>query len=76
MKPEQAAEAIRRLLPQHPERALALLPHIPCADQRRSLGRIIAQVWSRQDINAAWNAVSRSGLNAADKQVLFNELWS
>ena len=68
--------AIKRFLPHSPERAFAWLPHIPCADKRRSLAATIAQVWSRQDINAAWNAVSRSGLNAADKQVMFNELWS
>ena len=76
MNGEQTMKAIHRLLPQNPERAFALLPLVSCAEQRRSLGGTIAKVWSRQDINTAWNAVARSSLNAADKQMMFNELWS
>jgi hypothetical protein len=33
------------------------------------------QIEARQDINGAWNAVARSPLNAAEKQLMFNELW-
>ena len=39
------------------------------------LAALIAQGWTRQDINAAWNAVSHSPLNATEKQLMFNELW-
>ena len=39
------------------------------------LANLIAQSWARQDINAAWNAVSRSPLNGTEKQLMFNELW-
>ena len=39
------------------------------------LAYLIAQCWARQDINAAWNAVSHSPLNATEKQFMFNELW-
>jgi len=39
------------------------------------LAALIAQSWARQDINAAWNAVARSPLSAAEKQLMLNELW-
>jgi hypothetical protein len=39
------------------------------------MATLIAQSWARQDINTAWNAVSRSPLNTAEKQLMFNELW-
>ena len=72
---ERLCRNLRRHLPHAPARALTLLTTIPCAEQRRSLAALIASVWSRQDINTAWNAVSRSSLNATDKQVMYNELW-
>jgi len=40
-----------------------------------NLASLIASIWSRKNINMAWNAVSRSSLNAAEKQLMFNELW-
>lgn len=69
------AERIRRHLPHHPELALSELSHLTCYETRRTLAALIAQCWTRQDINAAWNAVSRSPLSAAEKQLMFNELW-
>jgi hypothetical protein len=39
------------------------------------MATLIAQSWARQDINTAWNAVSRSPLSSAEKQLMFNELW-
>ena len=39
------------------------------------LAYLIGQCWARQDINAAWNAVARSPLSAAEKQLMLNELW-
>lgn len=39
------------------------------------LAALIAQSWSRIDINAAWKAVSQSNLCAREKQLMFNELW-
>lgn len=42
---------------------------------RSKFAALIAQSWTKQDINAAWNAVSRSPLNATEKQIMFNELW-
>jgi hypothetical protein len=69
------AEHIRKHLPLQPELALRLLPHFSSPEQRKSSARLIARIWARQDINAAWNAVARSPLSSADKQVMFNELW-
>ena len=34
---------------------------------RSKLAALIAQSWPKQDINNAWNAVSRSPLNATEK---------
>lgn len=68
-------ECIRAYLPHAPARALELLPLISCDLERRSLASLIAQSWARQDINTAWNTVARSKLSAADKQMMFNELW-
>jgi hypothetical protein len=70
-----AEQAIYRHLPNDPASALALLPSIPCENKRMKLAALIAHSWARQDINAAWRAVSRSPLNATDKQLMFNELW-
>lgn len=36
---------------------------------------LIAQSWARKDINTSWNAVARSPLSTAEKQLMFNELW-
>jgi hypothetical protein len=71
----QRLQLLRRHLPQHPARAIELLPSIPCCDERRKLANLIAQCWARQDINTAWNAVSRSPMSPTEKQLMFNELW-
>jgi hypothetical protein len=68
-------QAIYRHLPDDPAFALALLPNIPCENTRMKMAILIAQSWARQDINAAWNAVASSPLNATEKQLMFNELW-
>lgn len=68
-------QAIYRHLPNDPASALALLPSIPCENTRLKLAALIAHSWARQDINAAWSAVSRSPLSATEKQLMFNELW-
>jgi len=62
-------------LPDDPASALALLPAIPCENTRLKMAILIAHSWARQDITTAWNAVSRSSLNATEKQMMFNELW-
>jgi len=72
---QQRSRHLRRYLPHHPERALELLHSIPCGDERRRLAAVIANTWSKQDINIAWNSVTRSDLAQADKQVMYNELW-
>lgn len=72
---EKISGLVRRHLPHAPARALELLPHIRCDHERRSLASSIAHTWSRVDINAAWNTVAGSKLNAADKQLMYNELW-
>lgn len=72
---ERLSRQIRGHLPHAPARALELLPKIPCDDERRTLASSIAYIWSREDINTAWNTVACSKLNAADKQLMFNELW-
>jgi len=58
-----------------PDTALAQLVGIQDLDQRRSMIGLLAASWRHTDINTAWNAVSRSRLNATDKQVMYNELW-
>jgi hypothetical protein len=70
-----AEQAIYRHLPGDPVSALALLPRIPCENKRMKMATLIAQSWARQDINTAWNAVSRSPLSPTEKQLMFNELW-
>jgi hypothetical protein len=69
------AKRIRGHLRGQHAKALQLLPEIPCSKMRSKLAALIAQSWPKQDINAAWNAVSRSPLNATEKQIMFNELW-
>lgn len=69
------AERIRRQLSHHPELAFNSLSLIICHEARRKLAVLIAQNWARKDINTAWNTVARSALNAAEKQIMFNELW-
>ena len=73
---QKLARMIQPHLPHAPGRALNLLPQVLCGHTRHRLARLIASAWSRADINQAWNAVSASSLPAAEKQVLFNELWS
>jgi hypothetical protein len=68
-------QAIYRHLPKDPASALALLPSIPCENKRMKMATLIAQSWARQDINTAWNTVSRSPLSPTEKQLMFNELW-
>ena len=72
---EVGPESIRSHLPHHPALALELLARLDNEAARRSLATVIAQSWARQDITAAWHAVSRSPLSAADMQLMFNELW-
>jgi hypothetical protein len=69
------AQNVTRFLPARPHEALARLPQIECTETRMKLANLIAQCWARQDINAAWNAVARSSLSTAEKQLMFNELW-
>ena len=71
----QQAQNVARFLPGRPHEAFARLPQIECPETRMKLANLIAQVWAKQDINAAWNAVARSSLNAIEKQLMFNELW-
>jgi hypothetical protein len=73
---QKLTRMIQRHLPHSPATALHLLPQVPCGETRFRLARFIAAAWSRTDINQAWNAVSVSPLPDAEKQVLFNELWS
>jgi hypothetical protein len=68
-------QAIYRHLPDNPAAALALLPCLPCENKRMKMATLIAQSWARQDINTAWNAVSRSPMSPTEKQLMFNELW-
>jgi hypothetical protein len=69
------AKRIRGHLRGQHAKALQPLPEIPCSTMRSKLAALIAQSWPKQDINNAWNAVSRSPLNATEKQIMFNELW-
>ena len=77
--PSQAArkqaQNVTRFLPARPHESLDRLPQIECTETRMKLAALIAQSWARQDINAAWNAVARSPLSAAEKQLILNELW-
>lgn len=62
-------------LPHSHAQALSRLPRVACPDTRHKLAALIAQCWARTDINTAWNAVAKSSLSAAEKQLMFNELW-
>jgi hypothetical protein len=73
---QRLVHTIQRYLPHSPAPALGLLPQVSCTDTRQRLASLIASSWSRTDINQAWSAVSISRLPAADKQLLFNELWN
>jgi hypothetical protein len=75
MSEEQRVTAIRHMAPTDLARAIELLPGVLCPRERRSLATLIASIWSRKNINMAWNAVSRSRLDAQIKQIMFNELW-
>jgi hypothetical protein len=61
------AKRIRGHLRGQHAKALQLLPEFPCSTMRSKLAALIAQSWPKQDINNAWNAVSRSPLNATEK---------
>lgn len=75
-KAEEARVAhIRACASHNPAKAFEALPLIRSEALRHGLGMLIASSWSRQDINTAWRAVSRSPLSEADKQVMYNELW-
>ena len=76
MSEEQRVNAIRQMAQTDVVRAIELLSGVVCPRERHSLASFIAGVWSRKDINTAWNAVSSSNLSASEKQTLFNELWS
>jgi hypothetical protein len=67
---------IRRQVANDPAHAFHLLVTLPCEKSRRSLGSMIAQNWSRQDITRAWNTIAQSPLAASERQMLLNELWS
>ncbi len=45
-------------------------------EKQPQLASQIAFKWAKYDINAMWNAVSRSKLDGQIKQILFNELWN
>ena len=75
MSEEQRVTAIRHMAPTDLARAIELLSGVLCPRERRSLASLIASIWSRNNLNTAWNAVSRSRLDAQIKQITFNELW-
>jgi hypothetical protein len=75
MSEEQRVTAIRHMAPTDLARAIELLSGVLCPRERSSLATLIASIWSRKNINMAWNAVSRSRLDAQIKQIMFNELW-
>jgi len=75
MSEVQRVTAIRRMAPTDLAQAIELLSGVLCPRERRSLATLIASIWSRKNINMAWNAVSRSRLDAQIKQIMFNELW-
>lgn len=58
-----------------PEPLLARLATLTPGGERLKLAAVLARIWARHDINAAWQAVSRSHLSTAEKQAMFNELW-
>lgn len=57
-----------------PRLALGLLIRLGNPGLRRSLGDCLAQLWSRRNINEAWNAVARSGLSAAERLALHSRM--
>jgi hypothetical protein len=75
MSEDQRRNIIRRVIHTDLARAIELLPGVLCPRERRSQASLIADIWSRKNLNMAWNTVSRSNLSASDKQILFNELW-
>lgn len=72
---ERRAKRILTKLPYAPAPAISKLRGIACPDTRRKIALLIAHNWARQDINAAWNAIACSPLNASEKQFIFNEVW-
>lgn len=73
---EEAALARLILVVKHhrPRLALDLLTRLGNPGLRRSLGDCLAQLWSRRNINEAWNAVARSGLSAAERLALHSRM--
>lgn len=53
-----------------------MLPSMRLENRRRQLATSVASAWRQHDINLAWNAVARAPIGAAEKQIIFNELWS
>lgn len=76
-KSPSAHEAkLKAHLPHHPAKAFAIMEKVRCVASRRLMAPVIAQCWSRQDINTAWNTVAQSSLPADEKQRMLNDLWS
>lgn len=55
--------------------AIQLLERVGKDTERHQLASSLGYVWSVRDINLAWNSVTRSGLDAVSKQILYNSLW-
>lgn len=76
MTDDEIEKKLLRNLPHDPLQAMNLLPSIRPDIRRRQLAGSIASAWRQHDINLAWNAVARAQIGAAEKQIIFNELWS
>jgi hypothetical protein len=76
MTDDEIEKKLLRYLPHDPFQAMNLLPSIRSDSRRARLASSIASAWRQYDINVAWNAVAKSQLGAAEKQIIFNELWS
>ena len=55
--------------------AIQMLERVTKDTERHQLATSLGFVWSARDINLAWNSVTRSALDAATKQILYNTLW-
>lgn len=67
---EELKELILVVKHHRPDLALRLLALVRSPTLRHSLGNCLAMLWSRKDINSAWNAISSSGLPAKERLVL------
>ena len=54
---------------------LEQLVMLPPGIERLKLGTLLARIWARRDINAAWQAIGQSRLSAEETQAMLNELW-